>query len=86
MISSFRGSETFKCRGGREGGRGLETAASIFSRDVKFIKFIFCLPKKSLKYSTHTGRNNFEQFKGQNGNIGSILMSLIPHTTVIFSY
>lgn len=27
MISSFRGSETFKCRG----GRGLGTAASIFS-------------------------------------------------------
>lgn len=32
MISSFRGSETFKCRGGREGGRGLGTAASIFSK------------------------------------------------------
>lgn len=82
MISSFRGSETFKCRGGRE---GVGNSSKYFFRDVKFIKFIFCLPKKSLKYSRHIGRNNFEQFKGQNGNIGSILMSLI-HTTVIFSY
>lgn len=86
MISSFRGSETLKCRGGREGGGGLGTAASIFSEMSNSSNLFSAYQKKSLKYSTHIGRNNFEQFKGQNGNIGSILMSLIPHTTVIFSY
>lgn len=52
-----------------EGVRALGYSSKYFFRDVKFIKFIFCLQKKSLKYSKHIGRNNFEQFKGQNGNV-----------------
>lgn len=70
---------------GREGGGWVQQQV-FFSEMSNSSNLFSAYQKKTLKYSTHIGRNNFEQFKGQYGNVGSILMSLIPHTTVIFSY